>query len=178
MIAHQAVGEGLGDGLNVSAVQVQEVGVVPRFSEEGLTVDTTIVDVIVGAWLERFWMGHGCIVRSEGGFRKPETPRGPRLDQSQSLTAYRERRAEVNSAGEHLFAPTRLVQSAPAMRGPRLDQSQRLTSGREGRAAVRSAGGRLSAATGLVQSAHATRELRLDQSQKLTIGRGARTEVN
>ena len=46
MVAQQAVGEGIGDGLDVPRVERQEVAVVALFEEDVFVVVAAVVDVV------------------------------------------------------------------------------------------------------------------------------------
>ena len=51
MVAHKAVGKGLGDGIDVADIQLQEQIIVARLRKQIATIHTAVVDVIVAIGL-------------------------------------------------------------------------------------------------------------------------------
>ena len=63
VIAHQAVGEGIGDWLDVVSVELEKVGIVALFDKDVFAIVAAIVNVIVFAVLKRNRLWHGVFVR-------------------------------------------------------------------------------------------------------------------
>ena len=63
VVAHQAVGEGVGDWLDVVSVELEKVGIVALFDKDVFAIVAAIVDVIVFAVFKRDGLGHAAFPR-------------------------------------------------------------------------------------------------------------------
>jgi len=72
MVAHQAVGEGVGDWLDVVSVELEKVGIIALFGKDVFAIVAAIVDVIVFAVFKWSRLRHGVFVRRPD--RSLETP--------------------------------------------------------------------------------------------------------
>ena len=58
VITQQAVGVGIGNGLNIFGIQRQEIRIVPLLKEDILAVVTPVEDMVIAAILKRLGFGH------------------------------------------------------------------------------------------------------------------------